>query len=104
MTIDFRTGIEKQLDRARRKMSIDFTANTAKALVVDFNNLVAEQSRKEFLVVVDKIAKAATVGKSVLIIYDSLSNAVSKQLIDRGFLVKFTSNQHDGDVTEISWE
>lgn len=104
MTIDFRTAIEKQLDRANKKMNIDFTATTAKKLVDNFNNLIAEQSRKEFLIVADKITKSATVGKSNLTIYESLSNAVSKQLIDRGFLVKFTSNQHDGDFTEISWE
>lgn len=100
MTIDFRTGIEKQLARENKKMRNEFTANIAKAMVNDFNT---EASLKKFTDTIGTIKSLAMLGKTSFSSY-VIPPYVIEQLRLRGFKVNTCSDQRDGEYTKISWE
>ena len=49
----------------------------------------------------DRISRMAKEGKSMKTIYDTIIESVKSQLEQRGFKIKITRDQRDGDFTTI---
>ena len=90
MSIDFRTAIEKQNDRENRKMNanLEFTSQTAKKLVSDYNNLIAEKSRIEFLSVIEKIKQETEFNEKIKLEKNNLEKNFREKFKEKEIYIK----------------